>query len=192
MPEYSTNFSAELSTHPAATRTLFLNAPWLRVALRDLHVNESNLDGDAKISSYLNTVNAPLITFDKAGHECITDWCSAFVNSCMRRASTRGTNRPNARSWMNWGYPVSIPRLGDVAVFWRKKGDDDNTFGHVGFFIKYTGLDHLIILGGNQHKPGSVSFAKLPINKNCNGKSAQIGLLGFRRTFQSAIAGDSV
>ena len=191
MPEHSSNFSKELLTQPAAIRPMLLSAPWLRVALRDLGVNENNLDGDAKISSYLHTVNAPLISLDEAGREHITNWCSAFVDNCMKRAYMHGTHRPNARSWMSWGYAVSTPRLGDVAVFWRVKGKDTENFGHVGFFIRYSGSDHVIILGGNQHLPGSVSFAKFPINKNGPGKGAIIGLLGFRRNLQSAIAGES-
>jgi len=187
---HSSDFSKELLTQPAAIRPMLLSAPWLRVALRDLGVNERNLEDTAKISSYLQTVSCPLITLDEAGHTHITDWCSGFVNNCMKRAYIQGTHAPNARSWMRWGYGVTIPRLGDVTVFWRVKGKDTSSFGHVGFFIRYSGPDHLIILGGNQHM--SVSFARLPINKNGPGKGgAHIGLLGFRGNYQTAIAGES-
>jgi uncharacterized protein (TIGR02594 family) len=189
VPEHSTNYSKELLTQPAAVAPMLLNAPWLRVAMRDLGVDENNLENDAKISSYLHTVSCPLITIDEAGHSHITDWCSAFVNSCMKRAFTTGTSAPNARSWMRWGHAARPPRLGDVTVFWRVKGKNTTDFGHVGFFIRYSGPEHLIILGGNQHG-SSVSFARLPINKNGPGKNAYMGLLGFRRSPQDAIAGD--
>jgi uncharacterized protein (TIGR02594 family) len=177
--------SKELLTNPAPVAPMLLKAPWLRVALRNLGVSVGDLT-DGKIKGYLQSVSCPLYDPERN----ITDWCSGFVNDCMREAYVCGTNRPDARYWMHWGYPVLIPRLGDVTVFWRvKKHDKDTeTWGHVGFFIKYDG-QNVVILGGNQ-EGGRVCFGSYPNNKNRPGVGGHIGILGFRR-YEMAIAGDS-
>jgi uncharacterized protein (TIGR02594 family) len=83
-----------------------------------------------------------------------TPWCSSFVNWCFAQAGIRGTNRANARSWLDWGVPLTEPKLGAVAIFWRGKRNDSKT-GHVGFFIEDDGPT-VQLLGGNQGNRVSV------------------------------------
>jgi uncharacterized protein (TIGR02594 family) len=75
-----------------------------------------------------------------------TAWCSAFVNWCVEQAGFEGTESAAARSWMQWGRPITAPRVGCIVVLRRT---NNPAFGHVGFFVKAT--DRLVfLLGGNQ------------------------------------------
>ena len=160
--------STDLSSGLSKETPLFEDAPWVSVALADLGIGN---DSPANVRRYLQTVRAPLL--DENG--AVTNWCSAFVNSCMERAGVRGLRTAAAPAWMTWGHEVSSPRFGNVAVFSRIVGNDTKTFGHVGFFIRNSGPNHMVILGGNQSKPGTVSFSSFPI------KGEKYRLLGFRR-----------
>ncbi|MCZ6662021.1 MAG: TIGR02594 family protein [Actinobacteria bacterium] len=81
-------------------------------------------------------------------HQDETAWCSSFVNWCITQADLRGTDRANARSWLSWGVPLSQPKQGAVAVFWRGKSND-GVPGHVGFYLEDSG-SAVKLLGGNQ------------------------------------------
>ncbi|HEY5869451.1 MAG TPA: TIGR02594 family protein [Candidatus Tectomicrobia bacterium] len=75
-----------------------------------------------------------------------TAWCSAFVNWCVEQAGFEGTESAAARSWMQWGQPITSPTVGCIVVLRRT---NNPAFGHVGFFVKET--DRLVfLLGGNQ------------------------------------------
>ena len=73
-------------------------------------------------------------------------WCSAFVNAVIVRANHKGTNRANARSWLEWGVPT-VPVLGAVCVLWRI--NPENPSGHVGFYLDQDSYG-VYLLGGNQ------------------------------------------
>ncbi len=76
-------------------------------------------------------------------------WCSAFVNWCMVSAGLAGTEKANARSWLDWGSPVD-PRyapVGSVVVLWRESFDSWK--GHVGFLVGQSSR-RVALLGGNQ------------------------------------------
>jgi hypothetical protein len=49
---------------------------------------------------------------------------------------------------LSWGVPLSQPKKGAVAVFWRGKSNDGVT-GHVGFYLEDSGST-VKLLGGNQ------------------------------------------
>ncbi len=59
----------------------------------------------------------------------------------------QGTKSALARSWLDWGVPISTPRRGCIVVFERQK-----IFGHVGFYLEETASD-IKVLGGNQQDP---------------------------------------
>ena len=96
--------------------------------------------------------------FAEIGHKWVktdeTAWCAATVNAVLKRAGFPHTGKLNARSFLELGDQVSVPRpLGssnefvDLVVFWR--GSVESWMGHVGFFIKER--ENLIYtLGGNQ------------------------------------------
>lgn len=95
-----------------------------------------------------------------------TAWCSSFVNWCLKGAGIAGTNKANARSFLNWGSVVSEPKTGDVVVFWR--GKKDGWQGHVAFYVSHDSK-YITVLGGNQSN--KVCYAKYPASQ----------LLGYRR-----------
>ena len=74
-------------------------------------------------------------------------WCAAFVNWCLKQAGEVGTFRADARSFLNWGVPVTSPQKGDIVVFWRVK--KSGWQGHVAFFVE-DNADAIKCLGGNQ------------------------------------------
>jgi len=96
-----------------------------------------------------------------------TAWCAAFVNWALSRAGLDGTKSLMARSFLKYGTPTLVPKVGDLAVFWR--GSKDSIFGHVGFFIKET-KDAVYVLGGNQSN--AVNITAFP-------KSQLLGYRGF-------------
>ena len=49
-----------------------------------------------------------------------------------------------AKAWADWGYPVSAPVYGAVAIFDRKGG------GHVGIVTGMDTMGRIMVLGGNQ------------------------------------------
>ena len=59
----------------------------------------------------------------------------------------------NARSWLNVGYSVQAPQVGDVVVLWRDS--IDSWQGHVGFFLNRCN-SQVYLIGGNQSNSVSV------------------------------------
>lgn len=83
-------------------------------------------------------------------------WCAAFVNSILKLHDIPGSESVSdhpltARSFLQWGVPVSEPQLGDIVVFER---NGNGWQGHVGFYIETTveeGVPSYVVLGGNQN-----------------------------------------
>lgn len=130
----------------------------LSLAASQMGFNER--DQQAAIQDYLTTGGANL---DPA----VTAWCAAFVNATLQQTGIQGTGSNMARSFMDWGQPVTQPQEGDLAVFSR--GDPSGPYGHVGFFKGYDDQGNIMVLGGNQGD--AVSVAPYSPDR----------LLGFRR-----------
>ncbi len=77
-----------------------------------------------------------------------TAWCAAFVGAMLKRAGLQGTGKLTARSYLDWGTPVSLKdaKPGDIAIF--KRGNS-TWQGHVTFFDRQNGA-YLVCVGGNQ------------------------------------------
>lgn len=122
--------------------------PWMPIARGELGVHE--IPGQAnnpRIMEYQATTTLP------ANMRCDeTAWCSCLVNFCVTKSGHKGTNRANARSWLEWGRPIETPEPGCIAVFMR---GDHPAQGHVGFVVGVVG-DDLLILGGNQGNAVSI------------------------------------
>lgn len=86
-----------------------------------------------------------------------TAWCAAFLDWVMDRAGPGGTNKLNARSYLNWGVPLERPVPGAVMVYWR--GSPDGWQGHVHLFTRENAT-HYYGIGGNQSN--SVNEAPYP------------------------------
>lgn len=91
--------------------------------------------------------------FRLAGHPTIQDdetaWCAAAANAALKLSGWKGTDKLNARSFLELGVEVEDPRIGDVVVLWRES--PNSWKGHVGFFAGYDRKGGIIVLGGNQN-----------------------------------------
>ena len=111
----------------------------LEIALHEIGVTEMPGPGnDPRIAEYLKSVGLP-------GRDVIPH-CAAFVNWCLVTSDIEGTGSGMARSYLNWGYEISEPRLGCVVVIRR---GINPIYGHVGFFLDES-RGFIRILGANQ------------------------------------------
>lgn len=78
------------------------------------------------------------------------EWCSAFVNWCLKQAGITGTNNALASSWKDWGTSLTGPKQGAICGFNWTGG---NSIAHVGFCDQVDGQWRL--LGGNQSDKSS-------------------------------------
>lgn len=81
------------------------------------------------------------------GYDDKASWCSSFVNWSLAQAGIQGTGSALARSWLEWGEPLSEPVPGCIVVLSRE--DPGGWKGHVGFFLR-ADAQHVHLLGGNQ------------------------------------------
>lgn len=79
-----------------------------------------------------------------------TAWCSAFACWVMEKAGIKSTRSAAARSWLEWGQPLLLPKSGCITVFDRSDRSNPNA-AHVAFYCG-PNVDHTLInvLGGNQ------------------------------------------
>ena len=94
------------------------------------------------------------------------EWCAAFINAVLEENGLEGTSSLLAKSFLDWGNEVDVPRKGDIVVF--ERGGSASWKGHVGFFVADVG-DKIIVFGGNQDD--EISFAEFSKSK----------ILSFRR-----------
>lgn len=73
-----------------------------------------------------------------------TPWCAAFVGGMLEAVGIRSSRFESAKSYLDWGTPLSAPAVGCVVVFTREGG------GHVGFVTGEDTRGNLLVLGGNQ------------------------------------------
>jgi uncharacterized protein (TIGR02594 family) len=136
-------------------------APWMAIATGEVGVSELAGPGqdNKRIVEYHGATS--LLAKDDA-----TPWCSSFVNWVMKKAGHRGTNNALARSWLDWGEPLSSPRYGAITVVKRRGAQSDAATGsttgfHVAFYVGSTAT-HIELLGGNQGD--SVKISKYPLS----------------------------
>jgi uncharacterized protein (TIGR02594 family) len=133
--------------HPTAPASPVEEFPWMPIALGEVGVTEiAGSPSNPRVVEYLRSteLDRELASDDS------TPWCSAFVNWCVERAGLMGTNSAAAKSWLDWGRALKVPRRGCITVLSRTGG------AHVGFFmgksdITYGGVLGLSLLGGNQN-----------------------------------------
>jgi uncharacterized protein (TIGR02594 family) len=124
---------------------------WWPIAVGEVGVHEQpGTDHEARILEYHRATTL-------AAKDDETNWCSSFVNWCLRQVAIPGTGNAAARSWLRWGQVLELPRRGAIAVLWR--GKPDGWQGHVGFLDRLEG-DRIWLLGGNQGN--AVSIAAFP------------------------------
>jgi uncharacterized protein (TIGR02594 family) len=123
-------------------------APWLLSGLAELGQHEQPGTADnPRIINFYRQVGHPEIRHDDVA------WCAAFVGAMLETAGLGSTRSLMARSYLDWGMPLTKGRPGAIAVF-RRGGDPSS--GHVGFWLGASG-DRLQILGGNQGDAVSIT-----------------------------------
>ena len=110
--------------------------------------------------------------FDPKAEGDGTAWCAAFVNWCIARggASSRhldalnknvGTGSPSSGSFRCWHTATKVPARGDVVV-WAKEGTVKGCAqgqGHVAFFLESAANGRMLVVGGNQRDPSTITGA---------------------------------
>jgi uncharacterized protein (TIGR02594 family) len=75
-------------------------------------------------------------------------WCADFMNFVLRKAGGKGTQSRAARSFLDYGKKLDGPRVGAIAIMYRKGSNN----GHVGVVRGTDGQGNPIIVSGN-HGP---------------------------------------
>jgi len=129
--------------------------------------------------TYIGTVEGPgpennpaiMEMYASVGHDWVEHdsvaWCAAFVGHCLETAGLRSTRKLTARSYLDWGIPVTVDdaQPGDIGVIPR---GSSSWQGHVFFIDRIEGA-WVWGLGGNQSD--AVNIKRYPVSK----------LLGVRR-----------
>ncbi len=75
-------------------------------------------------------------------------WCADFMNFVLRSAGGKGTHSRAARSFLKYGKRLDGPRVGAIAILYRKGPNN----GHVGVVRGTDGQGNPILVSGN-HGP---------------------------------------
>ncbi len=75
-------------------------------------------------------------------------WCADFMNFVLRKGGGKGTASRAARSFLQYGKKLDGPRVGAIAIMYRKGPNN----GHVGVVRGTDGKGNPIIVSGN-HGP---------------------------------------
>lgn len=75
-------------------------------------------------------------------------WCADFMNFVLNKAGGKGTRSRAARSFLQFGKKLDGPRVGAIAIMYRKGPNN----GHVGVVRGTDGQGNPIVVSGN-HGP---------------------------------------
>jgi uncharacterized protein (TIGR02594 family) len=131
------------------------DTPWYEVAKHEMAMGVDDISGledNPRIVAYHQTTTLGA-DYDEM------PWCSSFVNWCVEQACLRGTGSALARSWLDWGKPLTTPRRGCIVVLSRGSKAHQ---GHVGFYHE-DDRNRILVLGGNQGN--RVTISSYPIQK---------------------------
>jgi len=127
-----------------------IGAPWMRVALAEMGVQEARGAANTKRIMEYHAATTMGSAADSV------PWCASFVNWVLAQVNIRGTRSAAAASFtdQNWGRGLETPRYGAIIHLRQKRRSNDRSTGsssgnHVAFFISQTAT-HIKLLGGNQ------------------------------------------
>ncbi len=86
-------------------------------------------------------------------------WCADFMNFVFKKAGAKGTASRAARSFLQFGKKLDGPRVGAIAIMYRKGPNN----GHVGVVRGTDGQGNPIVVSGN-HGP-TVTQSMYPKHK---------------------------
>ena len=88
-------------------------------------------------------------------------WCAAFVNWCLVRSQRKSSGKPSSQSFLDTTQfqQTNSPVIGDLVVFTCHRVTDQTPIGlgHVGFLASVPSDERMLVLGGNQSRPGTSS-----------------------------------
>ena len=162
---------------PAEASTPMLAPKWYKLALSEIGTKEipGEEDNPAIVAMFADA-GFPGVKDDE------TAWCAGAQNSWLVRSGQPGTKSLAARSFMQWGKPLTKPRVGCIVVFWR--GSPNGWQGHVGMYVRED-EKYIYVLGGNQRNSVNISrYSKSrllgyrwPVTLN-NSRTMRLGALG--------------
>src|SRR5262245_50962499 len=156
---------AELAEAIGVYKQLDTTPKWIEIARGEIGQHEiAGKEHNPRIMEFIRTctniqqTEAQRKYVEREGEEGV-EWCSAFVNWCLKQAGIAGTDNALAASWANWGTKLTAPRQGAIVCFsWTGTSHID----HVAFCDEVDG--NFKCLGGNQSGYGgqvsSVNFSK--------------------------------
>jgi len=116
-------------------------ANWVTIAKNEIGVRVfAEGKSNSRITEYHEHTNI-------AGYDDKAAWCSSFLNWVFFRSGIEGTGSALARSWLEWGEPLSTPKVGCVVILERE--NPTGWMGHVGLYLTTEG-EQIFLLGGNQ------------------------------------------
>ena len=121
---------------------------WMEFAWSE--IGQIEVAGDAdnpRISDFYRDAGHPEVVHDEVA------WCAAFVGACLKRSKVGGSTSLLARSYLDWGAPITTGKFGAIAIFSR---GDDASSGHVAFYLD-SDDSRVFVLGGNQGDAVSVA-----------------------------------
>jgi len=129
----------------------------IQIATKELGVVEfPSVQDNPRILQYATETGLVMSKGDE------TPWCSIFMNWVAKEAGFLRSHSSGARSWLDVGFKVKRPELGDLIVYWREA--PNSWKGHVGIFFGYTSNRKAIYtLGGNQGN--AVSITTYPVER---------------------------
>lgn len=124
---------------------------WMTIAQKEIGVKEysGKFNNNPRIIEYHKTTSLGASTDE-------VSWCASFAGWVLIQAGFQSTKSAMARSYLNWGYPLSEPRHGAIVVF--RRGNNPSS-GHVGFVDKFD-AQYIYCLGGNQSNQVKISRFK--------------------------------
>ncbi len=134
---------------------------WLYLANSLIGTDETTREGARAVAAMFASAGHPEL---KPKDATTTPWCAAYVCHVLEQSGQPTPRSLMARSFMQWGRPISTPVVGCVVVLQR--GARGGPFGHVGFYAGETAT-HVLVLGGNQSD--KVCVAKFPKSRVLDG-----------------------
>lgn len=130
--------------------------PWMEVAFFELNKFVVEIPGPANNNPHIMRYLGCVMDINTCSDE--VPWCACFVEYCLQKAGFKGTGKPNARSYSNYGMPCIA--FGAIVVLWRD--NPESALGHIGFKIAQD-QESVYLLGGNQND--SVNISKYPVKR---------------------------
>jgi len=115
---------------------------WLRIAYGEFGTREiPGAQHNPKIVEYLMSTDLAQ-KYSSLPDE--TDWCSAFLTWCVKKAGLVSPNTALVNPWRSWGKASNPPQRGAVTTFlW------DDGWAHASIYLGEVG-NYVVCLGGNQ------------------------------------------